>query len=66
MSRPSDTRAKLRALLEDLPREDLLIVLLYYADDLDAAGIAEVLGVDAFEICRRYESIIRSIREAIS
>jgi len=55
-------RTKLRRLLKAMPREDLLLVLLGYADGLTDAEIAELLGVDSAAVARHKAEIVFELR----
>jgi len=58
----SGVRMRLRRLLKALPREDLLLLMLGYADGLSDVEIAQVLGRRIATIRRRRGALIADLR----
>ena len=60
----SGVRLSLRRLLKALPREDLLLLMLGYADGLTDVEIAQLLGADSAAVARHKARLIAELRRS--
>ncbi len=62
----SEVMAKVRAALPTLEKRDLLVLSLYYVEELTYAEVAKVLGVTTARVCQLHGRAITRLRAAIA
>ena len=60
----SGLKSRLRMVLKELPREDLLLLMLGYADGLTDVEIGQLLGVDSAAVARHRRALIAQLRRS--